>query len=100
MRSNSCPDWPSQTLHSYHVLPSICLSNRGAPPTPLADDRSCGRTRLALDTMLTAGELPDLAALRERFGPAAATPPAVSVALPAIVTYDALLGAEPVGAAA
>ena len=39
-------------------------------------------------------------ALRERFGPAAATPPAVSVVLPAIVTYDALLGAEPVGAAA
>jgi hypothetical protein len=67
----------------------------------LAHDRSCeAELAVALDIMLTAGELPDLAALRERFGPAAATPPAVSVALPAIVTYDALLGAEPAGAAA
>ena len=67
----------------------------------LAHDRSCeAELAVALDTVLTAGELPDLAALRERFGPAAATPPAVCVALPAIVTYDALLGAEPVGAAA
>jgi hypothetical protein len=41
-----------------------------------------------------------LGSLRERFGPAAATPPEVSVVLPEIATYDALLGAEPVGAAA
>jgi hypothetical protein len=41
-----------------------------------------------------------LAALRERFGPTATTPPAVSVALPAIDTYDALLGAGPTEAAA
>ena len=50
--------------------------------------------------MIDLGELPDLPTLRERFGPVAATPPEVSVELPAIVTYDALLGAPPVGAAA
>jgi plasmid stability protein len=67
----------------------------------LAHDRSCeAELATALETTLAAGEVPDLAALRERFGPTAATPPAVSVALPAIATYDALLGAEPVGAAA
>jgi hypothetical protein len=67
----------------------------------LAHDRSC-ETELAgaIDTMIDAGELPDLAALRERFGPAAATPPAVTVALPAIMTYDALLDGAPVAAAA
>lgn len=67
----------------------------------LAHDRSCeAELAAALDALLAAGAAPDLAALRERFGPAAATPPAVNVALPAIATYDALLGAEPVGAAA
>ena len=67
----------------------------------LAYDRSCEAELAAeLDTTLAAGELPDLAVLRERFGPAAASPPAVSVVLPAIVSYDALLDAEPAGAAA
>jgi hypothetical protein len=67
----------------------------------LAHDRSCeAELAAALDTMLDAGELPDLIALRERFGPVAATPPAVRVALPPIGTYDALLRAEPVGASA
>ena len=67
----------------------------------LAHDRSCeAELAAALDLTLTGGELPDLAALRERFGPAATTPPAVSVALPAIDTYDALLGTGPMEAAA
>lgn len=67
----------------------------------LAHDRSCeAELAAALDAALTAGELPNLAVLRERFGPAATTPPAVSVVLPAIAAYDALLGAKPVGAAA
>lgn len=67
----------------------------------LAHDRSCeAELAAALDAMLAVGELPDLLALRERFGPAAATPPAVSVALPAIATYDALLAAAPIGAVA
>jgi hypothetical protein len=59
----------------------------------LAHDRSCeAELAMALDVTLAAGELPDLPALRERFAAAAATPPAVSVALPSIGTYDALLG--------
>jgi hypothetical protein len=67
----------------------------------LAHDQSCeAELAAALDAMLDAGELPDLAALRERFGPAAATPPAVAVALPPIDTYDALLSAELEGVAA
>ena len=67
----------------------------------LAHDRSCeAELTAALDALLAARTLPDLAALHERFGPATASPPTVRVALPAIVTYDALLGAEPAGAAA
>lgn len=67
----------------------------------LAHDRSCEAELAAtLDAMLDAGELPHLPTLRERFGTVAAAPPEVSVELPAIVTYDALLGAPPVGAAA
>ena len=59
----------------------------------LAHDRSCeAELATALDVMLAAGKLPDLLALRERFAAAATTPPAVSVALPSIGTYDALLG--------
>ena len=61
----------------------------------LAHDQSCeAELAAALDAMLDAGELPDPAALRERFGPAAAPAPAVVVALPSIGTYDALLSAE------
>jgi hypothetical protein len=67
----------------------------------LAHDRACeAELAIALDEILAAGEVPDLGSLRERFGPAAARPPAVAIALPAIVTYDALLGAGVVEAAA
>jgi hypothetical protein len=67
----------------------------------LAHERSCeADLAAALDMILSAGELPDLAALRRRFGPAAAVPPSVTVALPSAVTYDALLNAEPAEAAA
>ncbi|MBV8615032.1 MAG: IS21 family transposase, partial [Acetobacteraceae bacterium] len=67
----------------------------------LAHERSCeAELAAALEGMLGAGELPDLAVLHQRFRPAAATPPTVIVALPSIVTYDALLGAEPAGVAA
>ncbi|MDQ2762980.1 MAG: IS21 family transposase, partial [Pseudomonadota bacterium] len=66
-----------------------------------AHDRSCeAELAAALDAVLAANELPDLPVLRERFGPAAAIPPAVTVVLPPIVTYDALLGAGLVEAAA
>ena len=67
----------------------------------LAHDRSCeAELAAALDAILDANQLPDLAALRERFGPAPGPPPAVTVVLPPIVTYDALLGAGVVEIAA
>ena len=90
---------PVLTLPRARVSPrQACRAMVGL--LALAHDRSCeAELATALETTLAAGEVPDLAALRERFGPAAAPPPAVSVALPAIATYDALLGAEPVGAA-
>jgi hypothetical protein len=64
----------------------------------LAHDRACeAELANALDTLLEAGELPDLARLRERFTPAPEAPPEVVVQLPDIATYDALLAS---GAAA
>ena len=59
----------------------------------LAHDQGCeADLAAALETMLDAGDLPDLAALRARFTPAPAAPPGVSIALPTAATYDALLG--------
>jgi hypothetical protein len=67
----------------------------------LAHDRSCeAELAAALDAILAAKELPDLAALRERFGPAAAIPPAVTVRIPPAVTYDELLDTAVLEAAA
>ena len=51
----------------------------------------------AIDAGLEAGELPDLAALRHRFTPAATAAPEVSVILPPLAAYDRLItlaGAE------
>ena len=51
----------------------------------------------AIDAGLEAGELPDLAALRHRFTPAATAAPEVSVILPSLAAYDRLItlaGAE------
>ena len=98
--------FPREAFRSAWEALLVAQSPRAACRTmvgllALAHDRSCeAELAAALDAMLEAGELPDLRALRERFGPAAAPPPAVSVALPAIVTYDALLGTEADGAAA
>jgi ABC-type glycerol-3-phosphate transport system substrate-binding protein len=47
-------------------------------------------TRLTAD--LAAGQLPDLAALRERFAPDPAALPAVIVHLTPLIAYEALLG--------
>jgi len=49
-------------------------------------------TLLAAD--LAAGQLPDLAALRERFAPDPAALPVVSVHLAPLSTYEALLDNE------
>ena len=45
----------------------------------------------AIEAGLDAGELPDLAALRHRFTPAAASAPDVSVILPPLAAYDRLI---------
>lgn len=62
----------------------------------LAHERACEADLAAeLERVLAAGTLPDLAALRQRFAPVQAAIPDVTVTLPALATYDALLGAGP-----
>ena len=57
----------------------------------LAHDRSCEAELAGLiDTELDAGRLPDLAILRERFGPNPASVPAIKVEFVALNTYDEL----------
>ena len=65
----------------------------------LAHERNC-EAELAgvLAAELGQGNLPDLADLRSRFAPPVASAPAVSVVLPAIASYDALLSATGVAA--
>jgi hypothetical protein len=57
----------------------------------LAHDRTCEvELALAIDAELDDGRLPDLAALRERFGPDIATMPVIAVDLVPLSTYDEL----------
>jgi hypothetical protein len=57
----------------------------------LAHDRTCeAELALRIDIDLDEGRLPDLAALRERFGPAPGSVPLVSVDLVPLNTYDEL----------
>lgn len=60
----------------------------------LAHERACeAELAIALTETLATGDLPDLAALRARFEPVRANPvPPVTVALPSLAAYDALLG--------
>lgn len=61
----------------------------------LAHDRGIeAELAAALDRLLEAGELPDLARLQARFTPTSASAPAVRVALPPASAYDRLLGAR------
>ena len=58
----------------------------------LAHERSCeGELADALTLMLDAGEAPDLASLRARFGPLRHSLPSVDVKLPSLAGYDTLL---------
>jgi hypothetical protein len=59
----------------------------------LAHDR-CVEAELAtaIDAKLDAGELPDLAAMLHRFIPVVAAAPAVLVILPALASFDRLIG--------
>jgi hypothetical protein len=60
----------------------------------LAHDRACeAELASTLEAILTAGELPDLAELRQQFMPSSMAVPIVTVTLPAAVAYDALLNA-------
>jgi len=58
----------------------------------LAHDRGCEAALAAeLEALLEAGELPDMAVLRERFGPDPAALPHIHVPLGALSDYEALL---------
>ncbi len=58
----------------------------------LAHDRGVeADLAVAIDAGLEAGELPDLTAMLQRFTPAAATAPDVSVILPSLASYDRLI---------
>jgi hypothetical protein len=60
----------------------------------LAHDRACeAELALALEAILDAGEVPDLAALQQRFMPVSRAVPDVTVTMPAAIAYDALLSA-------
>ena len=57
----------------------------------LAHDRACeAELALLIAADLDAGRLPDLAVLRERFGPSPASVPMIEVKLVALATYDEL----------
>ena len=57
----------------------------------LAHDRGCEAELAGLiDTELDAGRLPDLAILRERFGPSPASVPVIKVEFVPLSTYDEL----------
>jgi hypothetical protein len=60
----------------------------------LAHDRACeAELASALEVILAAGELPDMAELRQQFMPSAMAVPSVTVTLPPAIAYDALLSA-------
>ena len=59
----------------------------------LAHERGCeAELAVLLAADLAAGQLPDLAALRDRFAPDPAALPAVSVQLAPLASYEVLLG--------
>jgi hypothetical protein len=60
----------------------------------LAHERNCeAELATVLAAELDQGRLPALADLRARFAPSSCAPPAISVLLPAIASYDVLLPA-------
>ena len=61
----------------------------------LAHDRGCeGELATILADDLAAGQLPDMAALRERFAPDPAGLPQIVVRLTPLIAYEALLGSD------
>jgi transposase InsO family protein len=63
----------------------------------LAHDRACeAELAQAIDAALNDGRLPDLAVLRERFGPNPASVPVIEISLVPLSTYDELAAVIPV----
>jgi len=63
----------------------------------LAHDRACeAELALLIDADLEEGRLPDLAALRERFGPSPSSVPVIAVELVPLSIYDELAMVTPV----
>ena len=64
----------------------------------LAHDRACeAELAIALEAILDAGEVPDLATLQREFMPASVPVPEVTVTIPAAMAYDALLSTPQMG---
>ena len=88
--------------HAWDVLvatqPSRIACRTMVGLLALAHDRACeAELAIALQTILDAGEVPDLAALQQRFMPASMAVPDVTITIPAAIAYDALLGAPQIG---
>lgn len=78
------------------ALPSRAACRAMVGLLELAHERACEAELAAeLERVLAARALPDLAALRERFAPAQAAVPDVTVTLPALASYDALRETAP-----
>lgn len=77
-------------LAAARPMKEVCRTMVGL--LALAHDRGVeGEIAQALDGILAQGELPDLAALRSRFTPQAASAPSVRIEMPAAGVYDAIL---------
>jgi len=88
--------------HAWDVLvatqPSRIACRTMVGLLALAHDRACeAELAIALQTILDAGEVPDLAALQQRFMPASMAVPDVTITMPAAIAYDALLSAPQIG---
>jgi hypothetical protein len=87
---------------TFHVLVE-CLPERQAARLmvdllALAHDRACeAELAQCLDEALAGGRLPDLPALRARFGPDPASIPLVEVRLGSLASYEDLFAARPIG---
>jgi hypothetical protein len=95
--------WPRTAYRRAWEALTVAGPDRDAARTmvgllALAHDRGVeADLATAIDAGLEAGELPDLAALRHRFTPAATAAPEVLVILPSLAAYDRLItlaGAE------
>jgi hypothetical protein len=66
----------------------------------LAHERACeAELAVALEALLDAGRLPDMAALRARFAPDAAAMPGITVSQPPLGAYDEIATVRRGGAA-